>query len=781
MRTLCLVVALAGCIEPSLVPCDETLCPIGTACGPSGGCIAEDQLAACLGLDEREDCELGVGAGVCMMGVCQPKICGNDIRTPDEVCDDGDNVNGDGCSADCLSDESCGNGITDGATGEACDDGNTADGDDCRADCTLPRCGDGTVDGFEQCEPGDPATDETTCEAFGFYEGTVVCGSQCRYTPEGCTGRCGDGMVQAAFGEECDGGPPAFTCVDQGFDHGVLGCTERCVGDLLETCERFGWRQVDAATGDQVAADGTTYVVGGGTRFTIVRGSERQVFFDTGLQAVDVLGETVLVARFNGVRLYDATNTPRVLPDIANVIAAKLAADGTPYALTNTGSSCSLLHVVRDLWQGVQVPSNCRSLFLLNGGDAVVGVDGGLHWLRTAGDITFTRLRLGQLVGVESAGSELYAYFLETSPPQIVRETVTDTGDSRETRVVVGTFGGTIASTVKDGAAYAVLQSGALVRGSSGRSEGLELPSARARAPVVARDGRLLLLSDDGVFVARSMVRGTRKWDLKIESPGLARAAVTADGALVLCSDEVFIARGDMTALVPLPRAQCGSALATEGGAVFVVRRTDLTDAIYQISPDLTPGNEYSGPGIEELAAAGATIVARTATAILRRSPIGIWTPLPALPCTATRVAVADTPLASCPGANGGVYALEANEWTRVFAGDVSVLAVAPDKTVFVTLPDGGAMRPPGASDFVDMPQPGSPVVRLVAAGENELYADVLGDNFVHRWDGTAWSPLAFPPGDAMVVTPDEIISVAPDASQGSVFARLSMLLRGVN
>jgi len=47
---------------------------------------------------------------------------------------------GDGCSADCLSDETCGNGVIDSVTGEACDDGNTDAGDGCDASCQFESC-----------------------------------------------------------------------------------------------------------------------------------------------------------------------------------------------------------------------------------------------------------------------------------------------------------------------------------------------------------------------------------------------------------------------------------------------------------------------------------------------------------------------------------------------------------------------------------------------------------------------------------------------------------------
>jgi cysteine-rich repeat protein len=49
-------------------------------------------------------------------GVCEP-ACGNGVVDPGEVCDDGNTISGDGCSATCNSTEVCGNGILDLGTG----------------------------------------------------------------------------------------------------------------------------------------------------------------------------------------------------------------------------------------------------------------------------------------------------------------------------------------------------------------------------------------------------------------------------------------------------------------------------------------------------------------------------------------------------------------------------------------------------------------------------------------------------------------------------------------
>jgi len=49
-------------------------------------------------------------------------------------------LDGDGCSASCRSNESCGNGVVDAVTGETCDDGNLLSGDGCDASCALEAC-----------------------------------------------------------------------------------------------------------------------------------------------------------------------------------------------------------------------------------------------------------------------------------------------------------------------------------------------------------------------------------------------------------------------------------------------------------------------------------------------------------------------------------------------------------------------------------------------------------------------------------------------------------------
>lgn len=134
--------ALAGCLHTELVECaDDRLCPAGTACDVvHKSCVAPDQLTACADLPDLTSCvATGVELGRCFSGVCLPGGCGNGEVEPEELCDDGNTIADDGCSADCRSREVCGDGVTEPARGEQCDDGNTRGRDGCTNGCTLER------------------------------------------------------------------------------------------------------------------------------------------------------------------------------------------------------------------------------------------------------------------------------------------------------------------------------------------------------------------------------------------------------------------------------------------------------------------------------------------------------------------------------------------------------------------------------------------------------------------------------------------------------------------
>ncbi len=167
----------------------------------------------CTGLEDRDGCPAD----------CIPHLCGDGVVDGPEVCDDGNVEGGDGCSGDCLSDESCGNGVVDGAAAEVCDDGNVEAGDGCSGDClSYESCGNGVVDPAvgEGCDDGnlvDLDGCSSACEpeaecGNGLLEPGEACDDGNVEAGDGCSGdclsdeSCGNGVVDAAAGEGCDDG-----------------------------------------------------------------------------------------------------------------------------------------------------------------------------------------------------------------------------------------------------------------------------------------------------------------------------------------------------------------------------------------------------------------------------------------------------------------------------------------------------------------------------------------------------------------------------------------------
>jgi cysteine-rich repeat protein len=157
-------------------------------------------------------------------------VCGNGMVETGEACDDGNAVETDECSSECVL-ASCGDGVVYEGV-EACDDGNMDNTDDCVM-CAAAVCGDGFVQGIvEECDDGN--TDDTD-----------MCTSTCE------PAECGDGIVQPVVGEDCDDTNMDNTddCIDcvaaacgDGFlqmgveqcDDGNLipddGCDDMCMG-----------------------------------------------------------------------------------------------------------------------------------------------------------------------------------------------------------------------------------------------------------------------------------------------------------------------------------------------------------------------------------------------------------------------------------------------------------------------------------------------------------------------------------------------------------------------
>ncbi len=155
-----------------------------------------------------EECDDGLegnnGAyGGCTSTCQRASRCGDGIIQGDfgETCDDGVNDGTYGnCTVDCQIGPHCGDNLVNGP--EECDDGNDINGDGCSITCKFDGCGDGVVAGNEQCDDG--------MNDGGYGE----CAPGCVWGP-----RCGDGVVQAEYNELCDDGI---------LDNSYGGCDPNC-------------------------------------------------------------------------------------------------------------------------------------------------------------------------------------------------------------------------------------------------------------------------------------------------------------------------------------------------------------------------------------------------------------------------------------------------------------------------------------------------------------------------------------------------------------------------
>src|SRR5688500_4178365 len=114
---------LGACLDEEVVKCaDGRICPASLRCDAAHqGCVLPQQLESCVNKQQGESCSYrGVPVGACYEQVCLPSGCGNGILDTSEVCDDSNRFHGDGCSADCRSNESCGNQFVDVTVGEQC-------------------------------------------------------------------------------------------------------------------------------------------------------------------------------------------------------------------------------------------------------------------------------------------------------------------------------------------------------------------------------------------------------------------------------------------------------------------------------------------------------------------------------------------------------------------------------------------------------------------------------------------------------------------------------------
>ena len=248
------------------------------SCNPSG---EEDYAGTAQGLDNDGDLNYDGDDSDCATAVC-----GNGSIEAGEDCDDGNDLNGDCCSATCQF-ETAGSSCADGAF---CNGDETCNGaGTCQAG-TAVDCGDGVGCTDDSCDEGGDTCVNTPndagcpddglfCNGNEFCDGVSDCssagdpcpaGAVCNEETDTCdeTPGCGDGNVDP--GEDCDDGNDlngdccSATCQ---FETAGSSCADGafCNGD--ETCNGAGTCQAGTAVdcGDGVGCTDDSCDEGGDT------------------------------------------------------------------------------------------------------------------------------------------------------------------------------------------------------------------------------------------------------------------------------------------------------------------------------------------------------------------------------------------------------------------------------------------------------------------------------------------------------------------------------------
>lgn len=174
---------------------------------------------------ELDDAEL---CTVCAGDLVEPTtiLCGDGIVQWTEECDDGNQIEDDGCTNRCQK-SICWDGELD--PGEQCDDGNLIDTDACTNRCVRTLCGDWIINNNEECD--DAASNGQLCDLtwWSCTYCTITCQQKTLIAPN-----CWDGTIDVQLWEQCDDGNDinddmcTNSCRLPVCGDGIVQSTEQC-------------------------------------------------------------------------------------------------------------------------------------------------------------------------------------------------------------------------------------------------------------------------------------------------------------------------------------------------------------------------------------------------------------------------------------------------------------------------------------------------------------------------------------------------------------------------
>jgi cysteine-rich repeat protein len=254
-------IAFDGC-EPSCVftcvedaECDDGVaCNGAETCGETNACEAGEPLAAGTACSTDD-----VPDGVCRAGACVSAGCGNSVVDGDEQCDDGNEMDGDGCDVDCTF--SC-------EAAADCDDGSVCTGEE-SCDPETHACVEGTP---LECMDSSPCTEDSCDPTEGCVFPLIdmdgdgqastdlgACGTDCNDMRDDVY----DGAPELCDGidHDCDGDPmpaesPLWYLDCDGDGYAPLGAPSmrRCDEPAPQGCGG-GWTTRIPVTGDPSTSD----------------------------------------------------------------------------------------------------------------------------------------------------------------------------------------------------------------------------------------------------------------------------------------------------------------------------------------------------------------------------------------------------------------------------------------------------------------------------------------------------------------------------------------------